>query len=255
MQGKFEINWDHYLSEKSKLIYAENRVESKALQHFEPCFWLNFITSFTTINDLFNHLKDIFGNPHWKKHVREKFRELKMVTSSCNDFYSEFNWLTSDLEYISEMLILKFKHKLTPHLQDRLNSSIELSSNIFALAKRCLSIYEQMQAIDQIKQRTKSSTAVQNTATNVFLKTITSSFQALSLLSNNNNFFSRFFNSFWRTITPIPQTFDAELLWLMKKGRCFNCKGRGHTMLNCLKKAKVSTILDTLDIDNIEDIN
>ena len=90
MRGKFEINWDHYLSERSKLIYAENRVGGKALQHLEPCLRLNSITPFTTIDDLFNHLEDIFGNPHQKKQAIEKFRELKMGASSFSDFYSEF---------------------------------------------------------------------------------------------------------------------------------------------------------------------
>lgn len=64
MQGKFKINWDHYPTNKSKLIYAENRVGKKALQYLEPCLQLNSITSFATIKDLFNYLKDIFSNPH-----------------------------------------------------------------------------------------------------------------------------------------------------------------------------------------------
>ena len=37
IQGKFEINLDHYSSEKSKLIYVENKVQGKALQHLKPC--------------------------------------------------------------------------------------------------------------------------------------------------------------------------------------------------------------------------
>ena len=90
MRGKFEINWDHYPSERSKLIYAENRVGGKALQHLEPCLRLNSITSFTTIDDLFNHLEDIFGNPYRKEQAIKKFRELKMGASSFSDFYSEF---------------------------------------------------------------------------------------------------------------------------------------------------------------------
>ena len=64
MRGKFEINWDHYLTDRSKLIYAKNRVGGKALQHLEPCLRVNSITPFATIKDLFNHLEDIFGNPH-----------------------------------------------------------------------------------------------------------------------------------------------------------------------------------------------
>ena len=64
MQSKFEMNWDYYPLERSKLIYEENRIRGKALQHLEPCLRLNSITPFTTIDNLFNHLEDIFGNPH-----------------------------------------------------------------------------------------------------------------------------------------------------------------------------------------------
>ena len=48
----------------------------------------------------------------------EKFQDLKMGTSTFNDFYSKFIRLASDLEYTSEMLIQEFKHKLIPCLQD-----------------------------------------------------------------------------------------------------------------------------------------
>ena len=89
----------------------------------------------------------------------EKFRELKMGASSFSDFYSEFIRLASDLKY-TKILIREFKHKLTLRLQDRLNSGIELPKTISALAKRCLSIYKQMQATNRIKERAKSSTTV-----------------------------------------------------------------------------------------------
>ena len=90
MKGKFEINWDYYPSQKSKLIYAKNQVRGRALQHLEHCLQLNSITPFTTIDDLFNHLEDIFDDPHRKEHAMEKIRELKMGTSSFSNFYSEF---------------------------------------------------------------------------------------------------------------------------------------------------------------------
>ena len=118
----------------------------------------------------------------------EKFRELKMGASLFSDFYSKFIRLASDLEYTSEMLIQEFKHKLTPRLQDRLNSGIELPKTISALAKRCLSIYEQMQATDWIREKAKFSITVQTTA-KVPLKAVTFSSQALAI-PNKNTFFS-----------------------------------------------------------------
>ena len=53
----------------------------------------------------------------------------------------------------------------------------------------------------------------------------------------------------------MPRNLDAEISQLIKEGRCFNCKERGHTMLNCPKKANVSAITDASDIDNIENID
>ena len=73
MRGKFEINWDYYLINQSKLIYAKNRVRGKALQHLKPCLRVNLITFFATIEDLFNYLKNIFDNSYQKKYAIKKF--------------------------------------------------------------------------------------------------------------------------------------------------------------------------------------
>lgn len=64
MQGKFEINWNYYPTNQSKLIYTKNRVRGKTLQYLKPCHYINSLISFTTIKDLFNSFKDIFNNFH-----------------------------------------------------------------------------------------------------------------------------------------------------------------------------------------------
>lgn len=68
------------------------------MQYQELCLQLNLVTLFATIEDLFNYLEDIFSNLYWKKYVMEKFRDLKMSTSSLNKFYSEFICLLLNLE-------------------------------------------------------------------------------------------------------------------------------------------------------------
>ena len=249
MRGKFEINWDHYPTDRSKLIYAENRVRGKTLQHLEPCLRLNSITPFATIEDLFNHLEDIFGNPHRKKHDIEKFRDLKMGASSFNDFYSEFIRLASDLEYTLEMLIREFKHKLTPRLQDRLNSGVELSTSISTLAKRCLSIYEQMQATDRIRDRTKSQTT-RTTSASASIRPVVPPYQRSVTNTHANIPFSRLSSFTMRTMTPTPQHLDEERARLMKEGRCFSCKERGHTAYDCPRKGKIAAISEGLIEDN-----
>ena len=74
----------------------------------------------------------------------ENFQDLKLEASSFSDFDFEFIRLAFGLEYTLEMIFREFKHKLTPSLQDCLNSGVKLSTSISALVKRCLSIYKQI---------------------------------------------------------------------------------------------------------------
>lgn len=63
LRDKFEINHNYYLLRKRELEYIENRVKRKAL-YLQLYLQFNVITSFTTINNLFNHFKDLFSNFH-----------------------------------------------------------------------------------------------------------------------------------------------------------------------------------------------
>ncbi len=110
-----------------------------------------------------------------------------------------------------------------------------------------------MQATDRIRKKAKSSTTVRTTA-NVPLRAVIGSSRA-PMVPNKNTSFSHLSNTFRVFITPTPRNSDAEISLLMKEGRCFNYKERGHTMLNCPEKAKVSAITDASDIDDIENID
>ena len=105
-----------------------------------------------------------------------------------------------------------------------------------------------MQATDRIKKKAKLSIIVQ-TAANILLKAVISSSRA-PIVFNNNIFFSCLFNILQGIIILTPQNLDAKIARLMKERKCFNCKKKGHTIFNCLKKAKISAITDTSDIDS-----
>lgn len=59
-----------------------------------------------TLKNLFNHLEDIFD---------DFYQGLKIGTILFNNFYLEIICLALNLEYISEILIQKFKYKLIPY--------------------------------------------------------------------------------------------------------------------------------------------
>ena len=170
-----------------------------------------------------------------------------MEASSFSDFYSKFIQLASDLEYTSEMLIQEFKHKLTPRLQDRLNSGVELPTSISALAKRCLSIYEQMQATDRIRDRTKP---LRSTQTSAPTYSSTKTYQVPVTNSRANPSFSRLSSSITGTVTPTPRHSEEERARLMKEGRCFSCKKRGHTAYDYPKKGKIAAISEGVSEDS-----
>lgn len=115
----------------------------------------NSITLYTLIDNTVHHFVDRFSNLPRKKTIIEKFRELKMGTDLFSDFYSNFIWRVLDLEYTSKMRVCKFKHQWIPGLKDWLNSGIQLPTFISAFIKCCLSIYEQMQFINEISDRTQ----------------------------------------------------------------------------------------------------
>ncbi len=52
------------------------------------------------------------------------------------------------------------------------------------------------------------------------------------------------------TMTPMPQYSDEERARLIKEGRCFSCKERGHTVYDYPRKRKIATILEGISKDS-----
>ena len=48
----------------------------------------------------------------------------------------------------------------------------------------------------------------------------------------------------------MPQHLDEKQACLMKEGRCFSCKERGHTTYDCPRKGKIAAILKSISKDS-----
>ena len=164
---------------------------------------------------MFTKLEEVYSNPHCKDHAIKKFRELKMGLGFFNAFYSEFIKLVAKLEFTKKMLLREFMHKLSPRMQDQMDSGLEYPDNIKDLAARCQKIYDQMLATDRVRSNTKpANTKVANTPTRFIPPTrfVPPSSQTTSLSTSGycpkpGNTFSLLTNK--------------ERLKLMKEGRCF----------------------------------
>ena len=172
MRSKLQLNWKHYPDNNTQICYAENRCEGEAREHLKSHLYADSLILFEIVDNLFTKLEKVYGDPHCKEHAIEKSRELKMGSSSFNAFYLEFIKLAAKLEFIKEILLWEFMHKLSPCMQDQMNSRLEYPDNIKDLAPRCQKIYDQILATDQIQLNTKPAiTKVANTTTRFILPT------------------------------------------------------------------------------------
>lgn len=139
-----------------------------------------------------------------------------MGSSSFNNFYRDFIRLAPYMDHTSEMFILGFLQKISPSLRVRLNDRSKLPDNIQDLRKRCLDIYEQMQATDGIRDQPKPS-ASSKTRSKRPATTSTTSTRAPD--GTNASAVSCSTNPFPRTVTRARKLYNAERIWLIREGR------------------------------------
>ena len=118
MQSKLKLNQKHYLDNDTQICYTQNRYGGKALKHLSPHLRTDSLIPFETVDNLFTKLEEVYDDLHHKKPVIEKFKELKMGSESFNTSYSEFIKLAAKLEFIKEILLQEFMHKLYPCMKD-----------------------------------------------------------------------------------------------------------------------------------------
>lgn len=118
MQNKLKPNWEYYFDNDTQIYYTENRCGNKALKYLQLHFCADSLILFEIVDDLFTKLEEVYDNSHCKDYVIEKFKELKIGSGSFNNFYSKFIKLRAKLKFIKEILLQKFMHKLSLHIQN-----------------------------------------------------------------------------------------------------------------------------------------
>ncbi len=106
-----------------------------------------------------------------------------------------------------------------------------------------------MQATDRIRDRIKPQ-AIQATPASASMRQVTHSYQRPVTNTCANTSFLRLSSSIIRIMTPTLQYSDKKQARLIKEGRCFSCKERGHTAYDCPRKGKIVAILESINEDS-----
>ncbi len=116
MKNKLIINVDHFNDETICIIYLMFRLENDADEHIFTWWHHDFINSFYTIYDLFEHLKEIYNEVNKNQKSRHEYNALKQADKSFNVFYFNFMKLFNYLDYENCTLMNNLQNKINNHL-------------------------------------------------------------------------------------------------------------------------------------------
>lgn len=134
--GVKEPQFEHWL--------VQSRVGGNAMGHLAPRLRRNAVIRFTTAQQMLECLKAVYGNPNWKRNLRNKYRNLRQDDKDFNTFWAEFQRLAADLDHNEATLIDDLVHKSHHTIQLQLATGDELPTSLSALALHCQRIWQSL---------------------------------------------------------------------------------------------------------------
>ena len=144
IESKLVANADHFPTEAQQMTYVQSRVGGNAMGHLAPRLRRNAVIRFTTAQQMLECLKAVYGNPNWKRNLRNKYRNLRQDDKDFNTFWAEFQRLAADLDHNEATLIDDLVHKSHHTIQLQLATGDELPTSLSALALHCQRIWQSL---------------------------------------------------------------------------------------------------------------
>ncbi len=121
MNNKLQTNVDHFNNENICIIYVISRLEDDAVEHIFAWCWHDALHSYTSINELFEHLKEIYDELNRNRKCCREYNTLRQADKSFNVFYFDFMKLFSYLDYDDCTLMNDLQNKINNRLQNALS--------------------------------------------------------------------------------------------------------------------------------------
>lgn len=217
MKSKFMVNADHFPEEASKIAYIENRTDGNAARHLAPRMREDHPEKFTTADEIFKYLKDIYEDPNKLENAKNEYRRLVMRNGDeYHAFVTKFLHLAGEAQVPKEDYKGDFLHKLSFDLQRMVAAACINCTTFQEVQEICARTAHYLKGMSNPKPRRINSGNQGNREGSVETKTN-------------------------REQTPVLAVENKDQAWL-KNIQCYSCKATGHLARDCnRKKTEVQT--------------
>jgi len=164
VKNKLTTDSRMYPTESRKIIYVTGLLRSPAYDLISPRLDQDNPTAYTTIDELYEHMAELWSNPNKQKDARAAFRKLVMDKGvKFQDFYAEFSRLvaegriaTQDLkDELNTKLWWKLQEAVTVYYNDDTFNLHQFSTKCAAIDRQ---IRERLDNIPRASEKPKPST-------------------------------------------------------------------------------------------------
>ncbi len=133
IDDKLQTNVDHFDNGNICIVYVISRLEDDAAEHIFAWHQHDALHSYISINELFEHLKEIYDELNRNRKCRREYNALRQAEKSFNVFYFDFMKLFSYLRYDDCTLMNDLQDKINNHLQNALSVCSENFTSLIRL--------------------------------------------------------------------------------------------------------------------------
>jgi len=199
-----------------------SRLENDAAEHIFARYQHDALHSYISINELFEHLKEIYNELNKNRKCRREYNVLRQANKSFNVFYFDFMKLFSYLEYNDCTLINDLQNKIN----NRLQNALSVCSKNFTSLTHLRIFLQDVNSKQRVNYQLRSERCI------VIIKvTVVSDKCATTLLSAVTTSIIDYVKS---TISSISESARLSII-------CYICKIFNHLFKNCSQLNKIDT--------------
>ncbi len=233
IDDKLQTNVDHFDNENICIVYVISRLEDDVAEHIFARHQHDALHSYILIDELFEHLKEIYDELNKNRKCHCKYNALRQADKSFNVFYFNFMKLFNYLEYDDCTLINDLQNKIN----NRLQNALSVCSENFTSLTRLKIFLQDVNSKQWVNYQLRSERC-----TVIIKVTVVSDKCATSLLVTTS-----IIDYVKSTISSISESARSSIIYYI-------CKTFDHLFKNCSQLNKINTSASCAFISRLHEI-